>query len=59
MNNLIIKYAMLGVIFTPVGIFLADLIGMQITIGYVSAAISGAIGGGIAGYIRQKQGKND
>jgi Mg2+ and Co2+ transporter CorA len=58
MNNLIVKYAIIGAIFTPLGVFLAGLLGMNMAMGYVSAAIAGAVGGAIGGYIRQKQGRN-
>jgi len=57
MNNLIVKYAIIGAVFAPVGVFLAGLLGMNMTIGYVSAAIAGALGGAIGGFIRQRKGK--
>ena len=58
MNNLIIKYAIIGAVLTPLGVFLAGLLGLNMAMGYVSAAIAGAVGGAIGGFIRQKQGKN-
>ena len=58
MNNLIIKYAIIGAVLAPAGVFLAGLLGMNMAMGYVSAAIAGAVGGAIGGFVRQKQGKN-
>ena len=57
MNNLMVKYAIIGAVFTPLGVFLAGLLGMNMAMGYVSAAIAGAVGGAIGGFIRQRQGK--
>jgi len=57
MNNLIVKYAVFGAVLAPLGVFLASLLGMNMAMGYVSAAIAGAAGGAIGGFIRQKQGK--
>ena len=57
MNNLIVKYAIIGAVFTPLGVFLAGLLGMNMAMGYVSAAIAGAVGGAIGGFIRQKMGR--
>ncbi len=42
----------------PVGVFLAGLLGMNMTMGYVGASITGAVGGTIGGWFRQKQGKS-
>ena len=58
MNNLIVKYAIIGAVLVPVSVFLAGLLGMNMAMGYVSAAIAGAIGGAVGGFIRQKQDKN-
>ncbi|SFZ98289.1 hypothetical protein MNB_SV-5-1802 [hydrothermal vent metagenome] len=57
--GLAVKYAVIGAVMTPVGIFIAGLFGMQMEMGYISAVISGAIGGAIGGFIREKQGKID
>jgi len=59
MNNLIIKYAIMGAVFAPLGVFLAGLLGMNMAMGYVSAAVAGAVGGAIGGFIRQKKGRNN
>jgi membrane associated rhomboid family serine protease len=58
MNDLMVKYAIIGAVLAPAGVFLAGLLGMNMAMGYVSAAIAGAVGGAIGGFIRQKQGKN-
>jgi len=58
MNNLILKYAIIGAVFAPLGVYLAGFLGMNMAMGYVSAAIAGAVGGAIGGFIRQKQGRN-
>jgi len=58
MNNLMLKYAIIGAVFTPLGVFLAGLLGMNMAMGYVSAAIAGAVGGAVGGFIRQKMGRN-
>ena len=58
MNNLMVKYAIIGAVFTPLGVFLAGLLGMNMAMGYVSAAIAGAVGGAVGGFIRQKMGRN-
>ncbi len=58
MNNLIVKYAIIGAVLAPLGVFLAGLLGMNMAMGYVSAAVAGAVGGAIGGFVRQKQGKN-
>ena len=58
MNNLIIKYAIIGAVFAPLGVFLAGLLGMNMVMGYASAAVAGAIGGAIGGWLRQRKGKN-
>jgi hypothetical protein len=58
MNNLSIKYGIIGAIMAPAGVFLAGLLGMNMTMGYVGAAIAGAVGGAIGGWFRQKQGKS-
>jgi hypothetical protein len=58
MNNLSIKYGIIGAIMAPIGVFLAGLLGMNMSMGYLGAAIAGAIGGAVGGFIRQKQGKN-
>ena len=57
MNNLMVKYAIIGAVLAPAGVFLAGLLGMNMAMGYVSAAIAGAVGGAIGGIIRQKQEK--
>ncbi len=59
MNNLIIKYAIIGAVFAPLGVFLAGLLGMNMAMGYVSAAIAGAVGGAIGGWLRQRKGRTD
>lgn len=59
MNNLIVKYALIGALIAPLGVFLAGLFGMNMAMGYVAAAIAGAVGGALGGFIRQKQGKNN
>ncbi len=59
MNNLIIKYAIIGAVLAPAGVFLAGLLGMNMAMGYVSAAIAGAVGGAIGGWVRQRKGKVD
>ncbi|RUM65522.1 MAG: hypothetical protein DSZ05_05885 [Sulfurospirillum sp.] len=59
MNNLILKYALIGAVLTPVGVFLAGLIGMNMAMGYLSAAIAGVVGGAMGGWLRQRAGKND
>ncbi len=59
MNNLIIKYAIIGAVLAPAGVFLAGLLGMNMAMGYVSAAIAGAVGGAIGGWIRQRKGRTD
>lgn len=58
MNNLIIKYGIIGAIMAPLGVFLAGLLGMNMVMGYASAAIAGAVGGAIGGWLRQKKGKS-
>ena len=58
MNNLIIKYAIIGAVFAPLGVFLAGSLGMNMVMGYASAAVAGAIGGAIGGWLRQRKGKN-
>jgi len=58
MNNLIIKYAIIGAVLALIGVFLAGLLGMNMTTGYVSATVAGAVGGALGGFIRQKQGKS-
>ncbi len=52
-----VKYAIMGAIIAPLGVFVAGLLGMSMAMGYVSAAVAGAVGGAIGGFIRQKQGK--
>ena len=59
MNNLIIKYAIIGAIMAPLGVFLAGLLGMNMVMGYASAAIAGGIGGAIGGWLRQRKGKTN
>ena len=59
MNNLIIKYAIIGAVLAPLGVFLAGLLGMNMANGYVSAAIAGAVGGAIGGWLRQRKGKTN
>ena len=59
MNNLIVKYAIIGAVLAPAGVFLAGFLGMNMAMGYVSAAIAGAVGGAIGGFIRQKQAKSN
>ena len=59
MNNLIIKYAIIGAVLAPAGVFLAGLLGMNMAMGYVSAVIAGAVGGAIGGFIRQRKGRTD
>ena len=59
MNNLIVKYAVMGAVLVPVSIFLAGLLGLNMAMGYVAGAIAGAVGGAVGGLIRQKQGKNN
>ena len=59
MNNLIVKYAIIGAVLAPAGVFLAGLLGMNMAMGYVSAAIAGAVGGAIGGWVRQRKGKVD
>ena len=58
MNNVIVKYAVMGAVLAPLGVFLAGLLGMSMAMGYAQAAIAGALGGAIGGFIRKKQGKN-
>lgn len=59
MNNLIVKYAILGAVMVPTGVFLAGLLGMNVAMGYISAAIAGALGGAVGGWVRQRKGKID
>lgn len=59
MNNLIVKYAIIGAVLAPLGVFLAGLLGMNMAMGYVSAGIAGAVGGAIGGWLRQRKGKTD
>jgi len=59
MNNLMVKYAIIGAVLAPAGVFLVGLLGIHIAMGYVSTTIAGAVGGAIGGFIRQKQGKSD
>ena len=54
-----VKYAILGAIATVLGVFLAGLLGMNMSMSYLGAAIAGIIGGAVGGYIRQKQGKQN
>jgi len=59
MNNLIIKYAIIGAVLAPLSVYLAGLLGMNMAMGYVSAVIAGAVGGAIGGFIRQRKGRTD
>ncbi len=59
MNNLIIKYAIIGAVLAPLGVYLAGMLGMNTVMGYVSAAIAGAVGGAVGGFIRQRKGRTD
>ena len=49
----------MGAVFAPLGVFLAGLLGMNMAMGYASAAIAGAVGGAIGGWLRQRKGKID
>ena len=57
MNNipLVLTYAVIGAVSVVVGIFITGLLGMQLSMGYVSGAIAGASGGAAGGWIRQKK----
>jgi len=57
MKSLVVKYAVMGAVLAPAGIFLAGLLGMHLAIGYISAAVAGAIGGAAGGWLRQRAGK--
>ncbi len=54
-----VKYAILGAIALVAGVYLSGLLGMNIAMSYLSAAITGVIGGAVGGYLRQKQGKTN
>jgi len=54
MNNLVVKYAVMGAVLAPAGVLLAGLLGMNLAMGYLSAAIAGAVGGAIGGWLRQR-----
>ena len=56
MNNLVVKYAVMGAGLAPAGVFLAGLLGMNLAMGYISAAIAGALGGAVGGWLRQRKG---
>ncbi|PRY22512.1 hypothetical protein CLV78_10652 [Aliiruegeria haliotis] len=51
-----IKYAIIGAIACPFGVFLAGLLGFGAT-GYIPTMVGGAIGGAVGGYIRKRRGK--
>lgn len=56
---MILKYAIFGIIGCLIGAYISQTLGyndgsLQV---YVSAAITGCIGGAIGGYIRNKKGK--
>lgn len=57
--NQIVKYALMGTVGVPAGIWIAGQLGMQLAMGYVGGAIAGAVGGALGGWLRQKQGKID
>ena len=59
MNDLVVKYAVLGAVLAPAGVFLAGLLGMNLAMGYLSAAIAGAIGSAVGGWLRQRTGKRN
>ncbi len=53
-----VKYGVIGLFGCPVGMFLANMLG--ITSGgsnYLLVAIAGGIGGAVGGWLRQRQGK--
>ena len=52
---LVLTYAVIGALSVVAGIFIAGLLGMQLSMGYVAGAIAGAIGGAAGGWIRQKK----
>jgi len=52
---LVMTYAVIGALSVVAGIFIASLLGMQLSMGYVAGAIAGAIGGAAGGWIRQKK----
>ena len=59
MNGLVVKYAVMGAVLAPAGVFLAGLLGLHLAMGYISAAIAGALGGAVGGWLRQKTGKSN
>jgi len=59
MNNLVVKYAVLGAVLVPAGVFFAGLLSMNLAMDYLSAAIAGAIGGAVGGWLRQRTGKRN
>ncbi|MBW1636559.1 MAG: hypothetical protein JRC87_05130 [Deltaproteobacteria bacterium] len=54
-----VKYAIIGAVSVTAGVFFAGILGMNIAMSYFSAAISGAAGGAIGGWIRQRKGKSN
>jgi len=58
-NNLVVKYAVIGAVMVPAGIFIASLFGMNLEMGYVAGVIAGAVGGAIGGWLRHRAGKTD
>lgn len=54
-----LKYAIIGAVGAVIGIALAGLLGMNIALSYIGAAVAGSVGGGIGGWMRQRKGKTD
>ena len=53
------KYAIIGAIAVPLGIWIARIAGMHLAMGYLAGVIAGAVGGGAGGWLRQRQGKTE
>ncbi len=54
---LIVKYAIIGALSVVAGVYLAGLFGQTVMMSYPVAAVSGAVGGAIGGWLRQRKGK--